>query len=98
MGWYGVRGPVVRQSTTAGTLTLPVGAKLLRIAANAVSASTIQIFNDADVITLPASSGWFYLNYWHLSVTVPTGHLTIVFTSTASAFVEYSLEGSGTGE
>ena len=92
--WYGLTGPIVRASGTNGTVTLPAGAKLLRITAYATAASTVQIFNDAAVVTLPASSGWYYQTYEHALVTAPTGHNTILFTSTSSYVVEYSLEGS----
>jgi hypothetical protein len=92
--WYSLRGPLVRQSGVSGSVTIPAGAKVLRIHAFAVSASTIAIFTDADAITLPANSGWFVYQANHLGLQAPTGNNTIVFSSTASYFVEYSVEGT----
>lgn len=92
--WYGLRGPVKRFSGTSGTVTLPSGAKLLRIRAHATAAGTVQIFDDAADIPLPVSSGWFELDYFHTSTTAPDGTPTIVFTSTDSYLVEYSSEGT----
>ena len=92
--WYGLRGPVVRQSGTNGTVTLPAGSKLLRVRTYAVSAGSVRIFDDAASITLPANSGWFVLDYEHTNVVAPTSAPTIVFASTASYLVEYSTEGT----
>jgi hypothetical protein len=87
-------GPVLRASGTAGTVTLVSGAKIIQIKAFAAAAATIQIFDDAAVITLPANSGWFTLQENHNLATAPNGTPTIIFTSTTSYYVEYSLEGS----
>ena len=92
--WYSLRGPVKRASGAFGTVTIPVDASILRIRAFCgVSAASVQIFNDAAAVPLPASSGWFAIDYEHTNVKAPVGSNTIVFTSTTSYLVEYSTEG-----
>ena len=92
--WFGLRGPILRFIGTSGTVTIPAGAKVLQIKAHATTAGSVKIFGDSNAITLPASSGWFYLQENHAGLVAPTGSNTIVFTSTDSYYVEYTTEGS----
>lgn len=92
--WNELPGPVKRYAGVSGTLTLPVGAKVTQIhAAGGSGGGTVQIFNDAAAITLVAGA-WWGVQFQHLETVVPTGSPTIVFTGTASYWVEVTLAGS----
>lgn len=94
MSWNGIAGPIKRLTGTAGTATLPVGARVLQIKAYASAASTITVFDDASPITLPANSGWFLLQENHKELIARTGATTIVFASTAAYYIEYTMDGA----
>lgn len=86
--WFGIKGTDNRQTGTAGTVTLPVGAYVLQIHANqGAGGGTVQIFGDP--VTLPANSGWWGIQFNHALVLSTNASQTIVFTGTSSYLVEY---------
>lgn len=87
--WFGIKGTSTRATGTSGTVTLPVGAYVLQIHAFASSASTVQIFADAFVHTLPANSGWWGIQFNHALVVSTNASQAITFTGTASYLIEY---------
>jgi hypothetical protein len=92
--WNELPGPVNRVAGVSGTVTIPPGAKVTQIhAAGGSGGGTVQIFNDAAAITLLAGA-WWGVQFQHLETVAITGQNTIVFTGTASYWVEYTLAGS----
>lgn len=93
MSWRDIQTAPVRASGTAGTVTVPEGASVLRIIALGASGATIQVFADAAVISVPSTSDYYALNYHHLAMIAPapgsSAANTIVFTSTTSYLVEW---------
>ena len=87
--WVGLKGTIKRATGVVGTVTLKAGARVLQIHAFASAASTVQIFNDTNPVTLPASSGWWGLQENHADTVAPTANPTIVFTGTSSYLIEY---------
>lgn len=87
--WLGLKGTSNRATGTNGTVTLPQGAYVLQIHAFASSASTVQIFDDPAVVTLPASSGWWGIQFNHALLVATQGRTDIVFTSTSAYLIEY---------
>ncbi len=90
------------QSTagTSGTLTnvdIPAGARIICITAHCTSAGSVSGFPNGTgtgtlTIPIPASSWWVY-DPKHLSKIVPN-NFSLVFTSTDSYFIEWSLGGT----
>ena len=89
--WFGLKGSVQRSAGASGTVTFAAGTRVLQIHAYASSSvsSTVQIFADATAVTLPSGSGWWGLQEQHVDLIAPKANPTIVFTSTASYFIEW---------
>jgi len=92
--WPEITTPIKRVAGSSGAVTVPVGAKILHIAAHSTGAGTMAIWDqDGGTCTLPlpASSGWFYYNPQHLATVVQhTGHQVVTFTGTDAYLVEYT--------
>ena len=97
MAYGDVSGQIKRFSGTSGTVTVPLGAQVWSIQASAAATAiqgTIQIFSDANFITIPGSSPtYFYYDCKHKGVVAQTTTNsaqanTIVFTNTSMFLVE----------
>ena len=80
---------------TAGTVTLPVGARLLGIRCESHSAAaTVAIFGGTAIVvdggTAPASHMIGQWNFRDGPEVYPSTDRTVVFANTVSYFVEYS--------
>lgn len=91
--WAGLRGRSKRRTGVSGTETFAVGCSILQIhAIPGGGGGTVQIVDDANVVTLPAGSGWWgwqAATHKNFQIMGTGSQLTIVFTGTAGYFIEY---------
>jgi hypothetical protein len=95
--WHDLRGTPKRYSGTNGTVTIPNGVTVLQIHALAsASGGTVQIFDDAAAVTIPANSGWWGVQFQHLlAVANAVSGNTIVFSSNIAAYFIDTVDTTG---
>lgn len=93
MSWYDLKGAVKTFSGTSGTCTFPSGSRILQIVFSG-GTMTIPTGDGSTLQTVTGVAGQFwYLEEHHASRVLQgasgSSQLQIVFTGTASYFVEY---------
>ena len=90
--WNEIVSNVVRYSGVSGTVTIPPGGHVLQIIAHGGNAgATVQIFDDANPITIKNVNAYFVYRPQHLVTTAHIGAQSIVFTSTDMYMVEVAV-------
>lgn len=84
--WAELRGKWAYVTGTNGTPSLPKGAQIIGI--HATGAGGSFTINGGSAISIPATSNEFSIRFPHLLVVANTAS-ALVFTSTATYFVEY---------
>ena len=95
--WQDIATPIKRYAGASGTLTVPVGAKVLAMTVHATTAGSVTFWDQVGgtvTVPIPANTWWIY-SPLHLNTTATnTGNQTITFTGTDSYFAEIT---SGVG-
>lgn len=87
--WQGLIGGPVYKAGANGTVTLPVGATLVRVWCRSTAGGTLTIFG-GDSIPIVANAAPFDLDLKHALFVAGTGTAgQLVFTTTDSYFVHY---------
>lgn len=86
-----LQGTWTYQAGASGTVTIPVGARILQIVVHSSSASgSVAMWGGTAIPVLSGETATF--RFLHDLNLAPTAADTIVFTSTDSYFVEYLLK------
>lgn len=86
--WQSLIGFPVYKAGSAGTVTLPVGAVLIRVWCHSTAGGTCTIFG-GDSIPIVANVSPFEVDFKHALFIATAAAPTVVFTTTDSYFVHY---------